>query len=170
MVVHEFIRARKEAWAQLQAFLEKARRLSLAQVPLDVFREGRRFTGRRSPIWPTRGCAIPIIRSSKSSSNWLATRTASCIRRGGQSQRAGRSSGERRGRYVSARQRADSIGDGNLLGQCDPGILSVRSESRARELFHQSYDAKGHRIKAAVDRIAHENFAGGQQRDRGQQH
>lgn len=40
MVVHEFIRARKDAWAQLQAFLEKARRLSLARVPLDVFREG----------------------------------------------------------------------------------------------------------------------------------
>jgi uncharacterized membrane protein SpoIIM required for sporulation len=40
MVVHEFIRARKGAWALLQAFLEKARRLSLAQVPLDVFREG----------------------------------------------------------------------------------------------------------------------------------
>jgi uncharacterized membrane protein SpoIIM required for sporulation len=40
MVVHEFIRARKNAWAQLQIFLEKARRLSLARVPLDVFREG----------------------------------------------------------------------------------------------------------------------------------
>jgi len=40
MVVHEFIRARQAAWAQLQSFLEKARRLSLARVPLDVFREG----------------------------------------------------------------------------------------------------------------------------------
>jgi uncharacterized membrane protein SpoIIM required for sporulation len=40
MVVHEFIRGRKQAWAQLQVFLEKARRLSLARVPLDVFREG----------------------------------------------------------------------------------------------------------------------------------
>jgi uncharacterized membrane protein SpoIIM required for sporulation len=40
MVVHEFIRARKDAWAQLQTFLEKTRRLSLARVPLDVFREG----------------------------------------------------------------------------------------------------------------------------------
>ena len=40
MVVHEFIRARQDAWAQLQTFLEKARRLSLARVPLDVFREG----------------------------------------------------------------------------------------------------------------------------------
>jgi uncharacterized membrane protein SpoIIM required for sporulation len=40
MVVHEFIRARKDAWAQLQTFLDQARRLSLARVPLDVFREG----------------------------------------------------------------------------------------------------------------------------------
>jgi uncharacterized membrane protein SpoIIM required for sporulation len=40
MVVHEFIRARQDAWTQLQTFLEKARRLSLARVPLDVFREG----------------------------------------------------------------------------------------------------------------------------------
>ena len=40
MVVHEFIRGRRDAWAQLQTFLEKARRLSLARVPLDVFREG----------------------------------------------------------------------------------------------------------------------------------
>ena len=40
MVVHEFIRRRQDAWAQLQTFLDKARRLSLARVPLDVFREG----------------------------------------------------------------------------------------------------------------------------------
>ncbi len=40
MVVHEFIRVRKNAWAGLQTFLETARRLSLARVPLDVFREG----------------------------------------------------------------------------------------------------------------------------------
>jgi len=40
MVVHQFIRARQDAWAQLQTFLDKARRLSLARVPLDVFREG----------------------------------------------------------------------------------------------------------------------------------
>jgi uncharacterized membrane protein SpoIIM required for sporulation len=40
MVVHEFIRMRRDAWAELQVFLEKARRLSLARVPLDVFREG----------------------------------------------------------------------------------------------------------------------------------
>src|SRR5260370_35394899 len=40
MVVHEFIRARQDAWARLQTFLEKARRLSLARVPLDVFRAG----------------------------------------------------------------------------------------------------------------------------------
>jgi uncharacterized membrane protein SpoIIM required for sporulation len=40
MVVHEFIRTRQGAWAQLQTFLEKARRLSLARVPLEVFREG----------------------------------------------------------------------------------------------------------------------------------
>jgi uncharacterized membrane protein SpoIIM required for sporulation len=40
MVVHEFIRARQDAWAQLQTFVEKAGRLSLARVPLDVFREG----------------------------------------------------------------------------------------------------------------------------------
>jgi uncharacterized membrane protein SpoIIM required for sporulation len=40
MVVHEFIRVRQNAWAQLQTFLEQARRLSLARVPLDVFRDG----------------------------------------------------------------------------------------------------------------------------------
>ena len=40
MVVHEFIRSRKDSWARLQAFLEQARRLSLARVPLDDFREG----------------------------------------------------------------------------------------------------------------------------------
>ncbi|MDR3617708.1 MAG: stage II sporulation protein M [Paludisphaera borealis] len=40
MVVHDFIRSRKDSWARLQAFLEKARRLSLARVPLDAFREG----------------------------------------------------------------------------------------------------------------------------------
>lgn len=40
MIVHEFIRARRDAWARLQGFLEKASQLSLARVPLDVFREG----------------------------------------------------------------------------------------------------------------------------------
>ena len=40
MIVHEFIRARRDAWAKLQSFLDKARKLSLARVPLDVFREG----------------------------------------------------------------------------------------------------------------------------------
>jgi len=40
MVVHEFVRSRQGAWARLQAFLETARRLSLARVPLDVFRDG----------------------------------------------------------------------------------------------------------------------------------
>jgi uncharacterized membrane protein SpoIIM required for sporulation len=40
MVVHQFIRARQGSWAQLQVFLENARRLSLARVPLDAFREG----------------------------------------------------------------------------------------------------------------------------------
>jgi uncharacterized membrane protein SpoIIM required for sporulation len=40
MVVHEFIRGRRDAWTQLQVFLDMARRLSLARVPLDVFREG----------------------------------------------------------------------------------------------------------------------------------
>jgi uncharacterized membrane protein SpoIIM required for sporulation len=40
MVVHEFVRVRRAAWAQLQVFLETARRLSLARVPLNVFREG----------------------------------------------------------------------------------------------------------------------------------
>jgi uncharacterized membrane protein SpoIIM required for sporulation len=40
MVVHEFIRGRQNAWAQLQVFLEKAQRVSLARVPLEVFREG----------------------------------------------------------------------------------------------------------------------------------
>jgi uncharacterized membrane protein SpoIIM required for sporulation len=40
MVVHEFVRVRRAAWAQLQAFLETARRLSLARVPLKMFREG----------------------------------------------------------------------------------------------------------------------------------
>jgi uncharacterized membrane protein SpoIIM required for sporulation len=40
MIVHEFIRARQTAWVQLQTFLDKARRLSLSRLPLDVFREG----------------------------------------------------------------------------------------------------------------------------------
>jgi uncharacterized membrane protein SpoIIM required for sporulation len=40
MVVHDFIRARRDAWTQLQSFLERARRLSLARVPLDDFRQG----------------------------------------------------------------------------------------------------------------------------------
>jgi uncharacterized membrane protein SpoIIM required for sporulation len=40
MVVHEFIRARRVTWEQLQTFLDQARRLSLPRVPLDVFREG----------------------------------------------------------------------------------------------------------------------------------
>jgi uncharacterized membrane protein SpoIIM required for sporulation len=40
MIVHEFIRSRRDSWAKLQVFLEKARRLSLARVPLDAFREG----------------------------------------------------------------------------------------------------------------------------------
>jgi uncharacterized membrane protein SpoIIM required for sporulation len=40
MIVHEFIRTRQGAWARLQTFLETARRLSLARVPLDAFREG----------------------------------------------------------------------------------------------------------------------------------
>jgi uncharacterized membrane protein SpoIIM required for sporulation len=40
MVVHEFIRTRQDAWAQLQTFLEQAHRLSLARLPLDVFRTG----------------------------------------------------------------------------------------------------------------------------------
>jgi uncharacterized membrane protein SpoIIM required for sporulation len=40
MVVHEFIRVRETAWRELQAFLENARRQSLARVPLDLFRDG----------------------------------------------------------------------------------------------------------------------------------
>jgi uncharacterized membrane protein SpoIIM required for sporulation len=40
MLVHAFIRARQGPWAQLQTFLEKAQRLSLARVPLDDFRQG----------------------------------------------------------------------------------------------------------------------------------
>ncbi len=40
MIVHEFVRLRQNAWAQLQEFLDKAQRLSLARVPLGVFREG----------------------------------------------------------------------------------------------------------------------------------
>jgi uncharacterized membrane protein SpoIIM required for sporulation len=40
VVVHEFIRTRQDAWARLQSFLEQARQLSLARVPLDAFREG----------------------------------------------------------------------------------------------------------------------------------
>jgi uncharacterized membrane protein SpoIIM required for sporulation len=40
MGVHEFIRVRQEAWSRLQTFLETARRLSLARVPLDQFRDG----------------------------------------------------------------------------------------------------------------------------------
>jgi uncharacterized membrane protein SpoIIM required for sporulation len=40
MVVHQFIRARQDSWSQLQSFLEQARRLSLARVPLDLFRSG----------------------------------------------------------------------------------------------------------------------------------
>jgi uncharacterized membrane protein SpoIIM required for sporulation len=40
MGVHEFIRARQDAWTRLQGFLEETRRLALARVPLDVFREG----------------------------------------------------------------------------------------------------------------------------------
>jgi uncharacterized membrane protein SpoIIM required for sporulation len=40
MVVHEFIRTHQDGWRQLQTFLEQARRLSLARLPLDVFRTG----------------------------------------------------------------------------------------------------------------------------------
>lgn len=40
MVVHQFIRGRQGSWAQLQGFLESARRLTLARVPLTAFREG----------------------------------------------------------------------------------------------------------------------------------
>ena len=40
MVVHEFIRARQDAWGELQVFLEKALRLSLARIPLEAFRDG----------------------------------------------------------------------------------------------------------------------------------
>lgn len=40
MIVHEFIRSRQDSWARLQSFLDQARRLSLARVPLDAFREG----------------------------------------------------------------------------------------------------------------------------------
>jgi uncharacterized membrane protein SpoIIM required for sporulation len=40
MTVHKFIRARQNTWEQLQGFLEQARRLSLARVPLDLFRVG----------------------------------------------------------------------------------------------------------------------------------
>ncbi|AMV38231.1 stage II sporulation protein M [Planctomyces sp. SH-PL62] len=40
MIVHEFIRSRRDSWARLQAFLEQVRRLTLARVPLEAFREG----------------------------------------------------------------------------------------------------------------------------------
>jgi uncharacterized membrane protein SpoIIM required for sporulation len=40
MVVHEFIRTRQDDWERLQGFLETVRRLSLARLPLDVFRDG----------------------------------------------------------------------------------------------------------------------------------
>jgi len=40
MTVHEFVRARQGSWHELQAFLEEGRRLALARVPLDKFRQG----------------------------------------------------------------------------------------------------------------------------------
>jgi uncharacterized membrane protein SpoIIM required for sporulation len=40
MVVHEFIRVRQPAWGGLEDFLNEARRLSLARVPLKVFEKG----------------------------------------------------------------------------------------------------------------------------------
>jgi uncharacterized membrane protein SpoIIM required for sporulation len=40
MFVHVFIGGRRGAWAELQLFLDTASRLSLARVPLKVFREG----------------------------------------------------------------------------------------------------------------------------------
>jgi uncharacterized membrane protein SpoIIM required for sporulation len=40
MVVHEFIRSRQDAWTQLQTFLGEVHRLSVARVPLGVFRDG----------------------------------------------------------------------------------------------------------------------------------
>jgi uncharacterized membrane protein SpoIIM required for sporulation len=43
MTVHAFIHSRQEDWNQLRDFLEQARRLSLARVPLDDFRRGSRL-------------------------------------------------------------------------------------------------------------------------------
>jgi uncharacterized membrane protein SpoIIM required for sporulation len=40
MVVHVFIRTHQDSWARLRGFLDRVRKLSLAKVPLDVFREG----------------------------------------------------------------------------------------------------------------------------------
>jgi uncharacterized membrane protein SpoIIM required for sporulation len=40
MTVHEFIRSHQDQWKKLDAFLAQARRLSLARVPLEEFRQG----------------------------------------------------------------------------------------------------------------------------------
>jgi uncharacterized membrane protein SpoIIM required for sporulation len=43
MTVHEFIRSRQADWRRLEEFLEQARRLSLARVSLNEFRQGSRL-------------------------------------------------------------------------------------------------------------------------------
>ncbi len=40
MNAHAFVRSRQDQWKELEAFLEQARRLSLARLPLDEFRRG----------------------------------------------------------------------------------------------------------------------------------
>jgi uncharacterized membrane protein SpoIIM required for sporulation len=40
MTIHEFIRSHKDQWKQLEVFLERTQRVSLARVPLQEFRQG----------------------------------------------------------------------------------------------------------------------------------
>ncbi len=171
MVVHEFIRTRKDAWAQLQTFLEKARRLSLARVPLDVFREGSALYRQTvADLAYARMCFPdhPVVRELEQ----LVGHAHSLLYQAGRTRSRSwtefwRETWPRRVREAA---RPILLATANFLGQRDPGILSDRAEPRAREFLRQPADAGGHRVEATVDRIAHADSAGSQQRDRGQQY
>ena len=131
MVVHEFIRARQDAWAQLQTFLEKARRLSLARVPLDVFREGSALYRQAvADLAYARMCfpGHPVVRELEQ----LVGHAHSLLYQAGRAR--SRNWTEFWLRHLAdAHARGsppDPRGHGNLLGQRRRGILSDRAESR----------------------------------------
>ena len=171
MVVHEFIRGRRDAWAQLQVFLEKARRLSLARVPLDVFREGSALYRQAvADLAYARMCFPdhPVVRELEQ----LVGHAHSLLYQAGRTKSRSWTEFWRETWPMRVREAARPIllATGLFWAGAVLGFVLTALNPTLESFFVSRRDAGGHCVETALDRIAHGHRAGGQQRDRGQQY